>query len=254
MGTLIMIGQILLALAILVTLHELGHFLAARLFKIRVDKFYLFFDFLFPMPNVLNFALWKRKIGKTEYGIGWFPMGGYVQIAGMVDEQLDKEAIDKPVEPDEFRAKPGWQKLIVLMGGIIFNVVLAIIIFIGIKYAYGDKYLPIEAINQSHGIYASTEAEKAGFKTGDRILAFNGNKLLQLGDIYKTDNLYGDKNTVLINRNGKDTTIILAPNYANLWPQPSARCLSLCCTVSMWKELYPECRRPRPTGRRGTAR
>ena len=95
-----MIWQIFLALGILVTIHELGHFLAARLFKIRVDKFYLFFDFLFPMPNVLNFAIFKKKIGNTEYGLGWFPMGGYVQIAGMVDEQMDKEQVGKPAEPD----------------------------------------------------------------------------------------------------------------------------------------------------------
>jgi regulator of sigma E protease len=215
MGTLIMIGQIFLALGILVTIHELGHFLAARLFKIRVDKFYLFFDFLFPMPNVLNFAIFKKKIGNTEYGLGWFPMGGYVQIAGMVDEQMDKEQVGKPAEPDEYRAKPAWQRLIVLMGGIIFNIILGIIIFTGIKSYWGESYLPASAVNAKHGIYASPEMEKLGFKTGDKIVSLNGVEMKRYEDLYKADFMLADKKEVKVLRNGGEITFDPGKEYGN---------------------------------------
>ncbi|HRF42358.1 MAG TPA: site-2 protease family protein, partial [Saprospiraceae bacterium] len=116
MKILIMIGQLLLSLSILITLHEMGHFMTARWFKTRVEKFYLFFDFLFPLANVLNFALWKKKIGDTEYGIGWFPLGGYVKIAGMIDESNDTAFLDQPPQPWEFRTKPAWTRLIIMLG------------------------------------------------------------------------------------------------------------------------------------------
>ncbi len=142
MDTLIMIGQVLLGLSILVGLHEWGHYIAARMFGIRVEKFYIFFDFLFPMPNVANFALWKKKKGDTEFGLGWFPLGGYVKIAGMMDESMDKDALAQPAQPWEFRAKPAWQRLIVMLGGIIVNLILGIIIFIVLTFVNGDSYLP----------------------------------------------------------------------------------------------------------------
>ena len=112
----IMAAQLLLSLSILITVHEWGHFITARMFNIKVEKFYLFFDFLFPMANVLNFSLFKYKKGDTEYGVGWFPLGGYVKIAGMVDESMDKEQMKQEPQPWEFRAKPAWQRLIVMLG------------------------------------------------------------------------------------------------------------------------------------------
>jgi regulator of sigma E protease len=116
MEGLIMAAQLLLALTILVGLHEFGHFIFARIFNIRVNKFYIFFDFLFPLPNVLNFALWKKKKGDTEYGLGWFPLGGYVDIAGMIDETKDASQLSSTPEPWEFRSNPAWQRLFVMLG------------------------------------------------------------------------------------------------------------------------------------------
>jgi len=118
-------GQFILSFSILVTLHELGHFIPAKLFNCRVDKFYLFFD---PW-----FSIWKKKKGETEYGIGWVPFGGYVKIAGMIDESMDKEQMNKPAEPHEFRSKPAWQRLIIMIGGVLVNVVLAIVIFMTVN-------------------------------------------------------------------------------------------------------------------------
>jgi regulator of sigma E protease len=173
-----MIAQVIAALSILVLIHELGHFLAAKLFKIKVDKFYLFFDFLFPMPSVLNFALFKFKKGDTEYGLGWFPMGGYVQINGMVDENMGNQDLTKPAEPWEFRSKPAWQRMIVMLGGIIFNVILGIIIFSGIKYYYGEKLLLNSSVKK--GIAPSELAQEMGFRMGDKIESVNGNKIIHL--------------------------------------------------------------------------
>ena len=127
-------AQFILSFSILVVLHELGHFIPARLFKTRVEKFYLFFN-----PG---FSLWKKKIGDTEYGIGWIPFGGYVKISGMIDESMDKEQLKKEPESWELRSKPAYQRLIVMLGGVIVNVVLAIVIFIGIGWYWGDDYLP----------------------------------------------------------------------------------------------------------------
>jgi regulator of sigma E protease len=173
MEGLIMAAQLLLALTILVGLHEFGHFIFARIFNIRVNKFYIFFDFLFPLPNVLNFALWKRKKGDTEYGLGWFPLGGYVDIAGMIDETKDASQLSATPEPWEFRAKPAWQRLLVMLGGIIVNVILGIVIFTGVKFVWGDEdYTKVE-INK-RGMYAYPLAEKIGLKTGDKVLKING--------------------------------------------------------------------------------
>jgi regulator of sigma E protease len=168
----IKIAQLFLSLTILVTLHEFGHFWFAKKFKCRVDKFYLFFDFLFPFANIMNFALIKKKIGDTEYGLGWFPFGGYVQIAGMVDEQMDKSIIDRPAEPWELRSKPAWQRLFVMMGGIIVNFLLGILIFWMALFAWGKETLPIT--NLPHGLMVDSSAYEMGLRNGDYITSLDG--------------------------------------------------------------------------------
>lgn len=210
MEGLIMAGQMLLGLSILIGLHELGHFVAARVFKIRVSKFYLFFDFLFPMYNVMNFALFKFKKGDTEYGLGWFPFGGYVKIEGMVDESMDTEAMAKPPQPWEFRSKPAWQRLIVMMGGIIVNVITGIIIFIALTYNYGEQYVTMQEVNKQ-GIVAYPLAQKIGLKTGDRIIKVNETIPEKFTDIYNPDVLLSDGSSYTIAR-GDSTLNIPIPN------------------------------------------
>lgn len=167
----IKIAQLFLSLTILISLHEFGHFWFAKRFKCRVDKFYLFFDFLFPFAGMLNFALFKKKIGDTEYGIGWFPFGGYVQIAGMVDEQMDKSIIESPPQPWELRSKPAWQRMLVMMGGIIVNFVLGIFIFWMLLWYYGKETLPIT--NLKDGIMVDSVAYNMGLRNGDHIVALD---------------------------------------------------------------------------------
>jgi regulator of sigma E protease len=169
---LIKIAQLFLSLTILVTLHEFGHFWFAKKFKCRVDKFYLFFDFLFPFANVMNFPLFKKKIGDTEYGIGWFPFGGYVQIAGMVDEQMDKSIIDTPPQPWELRSKPAWQRLLVMMGGIIVNFFLGILIFWMVTFIWGKATLPV--VNLKYGLEVDSTAVSMGLRNGDYITSLDG--------------------------------------------------------------------------------
>ena len=161
MGTLIMIGQVLLSLSILVVLHEWGHFYAARTFNTKVEKFYLFFN-----PG---FSLFKKQIGETEYGIGWLPLGGYVKIAGMIDESFDTEQMEGPAQPWEFRAKPAWQRLIIMLGGVLVNFVLGFFIYAMIMWYYGESYLPAE--NAPHGIHVvDSIAYDIGLENGDKIL------------------------------------------------------------------------------------
>jgi len=167
----IKIAQLFLSLTILVTLHEFGHFWFAKRFKCRVDKFYLFFDFLFPFASVMNFPLYKKKIGDTEYGIGWFPFGGYVQIAGMVDEQMDKTLIDTPPQPWELRSKPAWQRLLVMMGGILVNLIVGIIIFWMALLTYGKTTLPIT--NIPYGLMVDSSAYNIGLRNGDFITSLD---------------------------------------------------------------------------------
>lgn len=158
---LIKAAQLILSLSILVVLHEFGHFMFARLFKTRVEKFYLFFD---PW-----FSLFKLKKGETEYGVGWLPLGGYVKIAGMIDESMDKEQMKLPPQPWEFRAKPAWQRLLIMVGGVLMNLLFAMLIYIAVLFAWGEEYLP--TANVKYGIVASELAEKIGFRTGDKILS-----------------------------------------------------------------------------------
>jgi regulator of sigma E protease len=160
-------AQFILSFSILVVLHELGHFIPARLFKTRVEKFYLFFN-----PG---FSLWKKKIGETEYGIGWIPFGGYVKISGMVDESMDTEQLNKAPESWELRSKPAYQRLIVMLGGVIVNILLAIIIFIGIAWSWGDDILP--AKNITYGVHVSELAKTIGMKEGDIIVSLDHKEL-----------------------------------------------------------------------------
>ena len=154
-------AQLILSLSLLVIIHEFGHFLFARIFKTRVEKFYLFFD---PW-----FSLFKVKKGDTEYGIGWLPLGGYVKISGMIDESMDKEAMKLPPQPHEFRSKKSWQRLLIMIGGVLMNFILAFVIYIGILYAWGEQYLPTE--NVKHGIMVYEAGEQIGLKNGDKILS-----------------------------------------------------------------------------------
>jgi len=198
----IMAGQLLLGLTVLVGLHEWGHFIAARIFGIRVNKFYIFFDFLFPMPNVLNFALWKKKKGDTEYGIGWFPMGGYVDIEGMIDETKDASKLASEPQPYEFRAKPAWQRLIVMLGGIIVNLVLGVLIFWAVTYRAGDNFLSMKEVNKL-GIVAYPIAEEIGLKTGDKILSVSGKEIENFSDVINSDVILGENVYFSVMRDGK---------------------------------------------------
>lgn len=163
MVILIKVAQLLLSLSILVIFHEFGHFLAARIFKTRVEKFYLFFD---PW-----FSLFKFKKGDTEYGIGWLPLGGYVKISGMIDESMDKEAMKLPPQPYEFRAKPSWQRLIIMLGGVTVNVLLAIGIYVVMLSWWGEQYLPNAEVK--YGITVDTLGQKLGLQNGDKILTLD---------------------------------------------------------------------------------
>jgi regulator of sigma E protease len=165
MDIIIKIAQLLLSLSILVVFHEFGHFIAAKLFKTRVEKFYLFFN---PW-----FSLFKFKVKDTEYGMGWLPLGGYVKISGMIDESMDKEAMKLPPQPWEFRSKPAWQRLIIMVGGVTVNVLLAFAIYIGILAVWGEQYLPTSQVNK-YGIVADSLANEMGLQNGDRILSVNG--------------------------------------------------------------------------------
>ena len=166
--------QLLMSLSILVVLHELGHFIPAKLFKTKVEKFYLFFD---PW-----FSIVKKKIGDTEYGIGWLPLGGYVKISGMIDESMDKEQMEKPAEPWEFRSKPAWQRLIIMLGGVTVNLLLGIFIYSMTLYVYGDKYLPNENLND--GVWCVSEmANDLGFKNGDKFLLADGETIGRFSEV-----------------------------------------------------------------------
>lgn len=158
---LIKAAQLILSLSLLVIIHEFGHFLFARIFKTRVEKFYLFFD---PW-----FSLFKVKKGDTEYGVGWLPLGGYVKISGMIDESMDKEAMKLPPQPHEFRSKKSWQRLLIMVGGVVMNFVLAFIIYIGILYAWGEQYLP--TANVKYGIEVDSVGMQIGLRNGDKILS-----------------------------------------------------------------------------------
>jgi regulator of sigma E protease len=189
-------GQLILCLSILVVLHEMGHFLPAKWFKCRVEKFYLFFD---PW-----FSLFEKKIGETKYGIGWLPLGGYVKISGMIDESMDKDAMKLPPQPYEFRSKKPWQRLIIMIGGVTVNLILGFFLFAMILWVWGDKYLP--AKNAVYGVYVDSLGKKIGLQDGDKILGVNGAEIENFNRL-STDIILNEAKTIEVVRNGQNLTI-----------------------------------------------
>jgi regulator of sigma E protease len=200
MDILIKGAQLILSLSILVVLHELGHFIPARLFGTRVEKFYLFFD---PW-----FSLWKRNWKGTEFGIGWIPFGGYVKISGMVDESMDKEQMAKPPEPWEFRSKPAWQRLIIMVGGVTVNLLLGMAIYIGILFTWGRDYMPLDEVK--YGVHASPVMEAQGVQDGDRILAVGGVTPKTLEEVTRAI-LIDEARELTILRKGEQLKLTLSP-------------------------------------------
>jgi regulator of sigma E protease len=192
MEILIKVLQLLFSLSILVIIHELGHFLAAKAFKTRVEKFYLFFN---PW-----FSIFKFKYGETEYGIGWLPLGGYVKIAGMIDESMDKEQLGKPPQPWEFRSKPPWQRLIIMLGGVTMNIILAVLIYIGMLVTWGEEYLPTSEVK--YGIKVDSLAMESGLRDGDKILTIDNEYVENFNKIPEKI-ILDDAKTIQVERNGE---------------------------------------------------
>lgn len=209
MDVLIMVAQLLAGLSLLVVVHEFGHFIAARAFGMRVEKFYLFFD-------AYGKKLFSFKRGETEYGVGWLPLGGYVKISGMVDESMDKEQMAQEPQPWEFRSKPAWQRLIVMLGGIILNIVLGYIIFTGKIAYFGEDKLLTEAVNANGGINVSSFAKESGFEKGDQILKVNGQEVPYFNDILPKYLLFSENNTATVIRNGEEIDIKLSNNFLSM--------------------------------------
>ncbi len=184
--------QFFLSLSLLIVLHELGHFIPAKLFKTRVEKFYLFFD--------VKFSLFKKKIGETVYGIGWLPLGGYVKIAGMIDESMDTEAMKEEPKPWEFRSKPAWQRLIIMLGGVTVNFILAVIIYIGMAFSYGEEYIPADSLKDGFLVTQKAIGDELGIQTGDLIVAVDGEKVEKFGAL-PLEIING--NTITIKRDGR---------------------------------------------------
>jgi len=204
MEILIKVAQFFLSLSILVILHEFGHFFFAKLFKTRVEKFYLFFN---PW-----FSIFKFKKGETEYGIGWLPLGGYVKISGMIDESMDLEQLKQPPQPYEFRAKPAWQRLLMLIGGVLVNFILAFVIYSGILYVWGEKYLPTE--NVKYGIAVDSLAYEAGLRSGDKIISVDNKKIDDFFKI-KLAIVMEDAKTIQVMRDSQIVNIKLPDNLVH---------------------------------------
>jgi regulator of sigma E protease len=196
MVILIKAAQLILSLSILVIIHEFGHFIFSKAFKCRVEKFYLFFD---PW-----FSLFKFKKGDTEYGIGWLPLGGYVKISGMIDESMDKEQMKLPAQPWEFRSKPSWQRLIIMTGGVLFNLILAAVLYSSVLFVWGDQYLPTK--NVKYGIAVSETGKEMGLRNGDKIVSVDGKEVEDFNKIVSVIVLNGAK-TIEVQRNGEAVSV-----------------------------------------------
>ncbi|EID76393.1 RIP metalloprotease RseP [Imtechella halotolerans] len=196
--------QLLLSLSILIVLHELGHFIPAKIFKTRVEKFFLFFD--------VKYALFKKKIGETVYGIGWLPLGGYVKISGMIDESMDKEQMAQPPQPWEFRSKPTWQRLIIMLGGVTVNLILGFLIYMMILFVWGQEKL--KPSDMPHGYAVAQEMKIFGFASGDIITHVNGQPLDNALDINRYL-MVRDVQEVTIDRNGQTIAISLPDTIGN---------------------------------------
>jgi regulator of sigma E protease len=201
----IQIAQIIFILSVLVILHELGHYITARIFKVRVEKFYLFMD--------AGFSLFKKKIGETEWGIGWLPIGGYVKLSGMMDESLDAEQLLQEPQPWEFRSKPAWQRLIIMLGGIFVNIVLAIVIYTTLFSTVGQKYISTEKVQQN-GLAFGEVGKAVGFKTGDKIITVDGKPVQRNFNRLVIDVLLSDK--IEIERNGTKQNLVLTDEQKGL--------------------------------------
>ncbi|QAA82058.1 RIP metalloprotease RseP [Aequorivita sp. H23M31] len=194
--------QLLLSLSLLIVLHELGHFIPAKIFKTRVEKFYLFFD--------VKFSLFKKKIGETVYGIGWLPLGGYVKISGMIDESMDKEQMAQPPQPWEFRSKPAWQRLIIMLGGVTVNIIVGFVIYMGLLYFYGTNITTNEDIPQ--GFAVTEQFKEYGFQDGDHILKVNGEPFKDVLEINRYLFLRDVSTVEVRHANGEVETISVPDN------------------------------------------
>lgn len=205
MIVLIKILQFILSLSVIVIIHEFGHFLFAKLFKTRVEKFYLFFD---PW-----FSLFKLKRGDTEYGIGWLPLGGYVKISGMIDESMDKEQMKQPPQPFEFRSKPAWQRLMIMIGGVLFNFILALLLYVMVLYKWGETYLPNS--NVTYGIVTDSTGYNMGLKNGDRIVSIDGTEVDNFYSI-TSDIILNERKVITVSREGELVDIPILKEYIPL--------------------------------------
>lgn len=211
MDWMIMLAQLLLSLSFLVAVHEMGHLLAAKYFKMRVEQFSVGFP-----PKI-----WSFTKGETEYAISAIPLGGYVKISGMIDESLDTETMKLPPQPWEFRAKPAWQRLIVMLGGIVVNVIVGVLIFIGITYVYGDSYLLKDEINKSGGYYVGPAGQSIGLKTGDKIVKINGKDFDYYEDILKGETLLSN-GTYTVDRDGKLVDVSIPGDFIQKFNKKSS--------------------------------
>jgi regulator of sigma E protease len=198
----VMIGQLLMSLSILIILHEMGHFIPAKAFKTRVEKFYLFFD---PW-----FSVFKKQVGETEYGIGWLPLGGYVKISGMVDESFDTEQLKQDPQPWEFRSKPAWQRLIIMLGGVTVNFILGFLIFAMVLFAWGEEFMP--AHNVAYGIHVDSLGMQMGLQNGDKILKVGDQPFDKFSDRAVVRGIVIDNiQTITIEREGQELTLPVDP-------------------------------------------
>ncbi|PWJ56992.1 regulator of sigma E protease [Dyadobacter jejuensis] len=207
-----MAGQLILGLSILVGLHEWGHMAAAKMFGMRVEKYFIGFP-----PKIFSF-----QKGETEYGIGAIPLGGFVKISGMIDESMDTETMNKEPQPYEFRSKPAWQRLVVMLGGIIVNVVVGVFIFIAIAYNQGEKFLSGEEVNK-YGIVAGELAEEIGLKTGDKIVRVNGQPYQNFSDLLSSDVFLGSYSSYTVDRNGQEIDIDIPNNLIEKLSDPEQK-------------------------------
>ena len=198
--------QLIMALSLLVLIHEFGHFIFARLFKVRVEKFYLFFDYKFSLFK------WKPKNDDTEYGIGWLPLGGYCKISGMIDESMDTEQMKQPAQPYEFRAKPAWQRLLIMIGGVMFNFILALFIYSMVLFAWGESYYNVQ--DAKYGMEFNEQAKAVGFVDGD-ILLRSGDEQLAKYDVDLLRKIV-DNGSVVVLRNGAEKKITLPEGFGLL--------------------------------------
>ena len=211
MGILFMVLQLLMAIFIIAGLHEWGHMLAARMFGIRVEQFSIGF------PPIL----FRFRTKATEYVVGAIPLGGYVKLSGMMDESLDKEKLKEPAKPYEFRSKPAWQRLIVMIGGIVMNIITALLVFMVLTYVRGEQYLSYEELNK-HGIEALSLGKEVGFRTSDKILALNGLPYARFSDLYSPDVLLQDSTYYTVSRGAEEVRVLLPSNFLDLFSDPEA--------------------------------